>query len=175
MTDQTVVDLAEPLGTVRTYEDFHRIIRARVESLDISRETVGEIGGLTPRYANKLLSPQPTKGIGRMAFGVLLGSLGLKLLVVEDAEALARVRSRLVKRGPMPAPGTVHWRQRKAAEAAAMPKPVQQSGRAILRNRLRVLGRKGGLRSGPARMAKLTPEQRSGIARVAARARWEKP
>lgn len=35
-----------------------------------------------------------------------------------------------------------------------------------------VLGRLGGLKGGPARAAKLTPEQRSEIARKAARARW---
>ena len=35
------------------------------------------------------------------------------------------------------------------------------------------LGRLGGLRGGPARAAKLTPEQRSDIARKAARARWK--
>jgi len=36
------------------------------------------------------------------------------------------------------------------------------------------LGRRGGLKSGPARMKKLTPEQRSEIARKAVQARWAK-
>lgn len=36
------------------------------------------------------------------------------------------------------------------------------------------LGRLGGKKGGPARAAKLTPEQRREIARRAARARWEK-
>jgi hypothetical protein len=35
-------------------------------------------------------------------------------------------------------------------------------------------GRKGGAKGGPARPKKLTPEQRSEIARKAARARWAK-
>jgi hypothetical protein len=34
------------------------------------------------------------------------------------------------------------------------------------------LGRRGGLKGGKARAAKLSPEQRSEIARAAARARW---
>ncbi len=34
------------------------------------------------------------------------------------------------------------------------------------------LGRRGGLKGGRARAEKLTPEERSGIARRAARARW---
>ncbi len=37
------------------------------------------------------------------------------------------------------------------------------------------LGRKGGLKGGKARAAKLTPEQRSEIARAAAAKRWAKP
>lgn len=36
------------------------------------------------------------------------------------------------------------------------------------------LGRKGGLKGGKARAAKLTPEQRSEIARKAAAARWSR-
>ena len=35
-----------------------------------------------------------------------------------------------------------------------------------------VLGRKGGMKGGKARAAKLTPEQRSEIVRKAAKARW---
>lgn len=36
------------------------------------------------------------------------------------------------------------------------------------------LGRRGGLKGGPARAAKLSPEERKEIARKAARARWDK-
>jgi hypothetical protein len=36
------------------------------------------------------------------------------------------------------------------------------------------LGRKGGLKGGPARAKKLTPEERSDSARKAVLARWEK-
>jgi hypothetical protein len=36
------------------------------------------------------------------------------------------------------------------------------------------LGRKGGLKGGAARAAKMTPEQRVEIARKAAKARWDK-
>lgn len=37
------------------------------------------------------------------------------------------------------------------------------------------LGRLGGKKGGPARAAKLTPEQRKEIAKKAAEARWSKP
>jgi hypothetical protein len=37
------------------------------------------------------------------------------------------------------------------------------------------LGRRGGLKGGIARAAKMTPEQRADVARKAAKARWSKP
>jgi hypothetical protein len=36
------------------------------------------------------------------------------------------------------------------------------------------LGRRGGLKSGAARMKKMTPQQRSEVARKAAQVRWKK-
>ena len=54
------------------------------------------------------------------------------------------------------------------AEEAETPDPE-------LRSRIaKILGRLGGLKGGPARAAALTPEERSEIARKAARKRWEK-
>jgi len=44
-----------------------------------------------------------------------------------------------------------------------------------LRELARILGRRGGLKGGPARAAKMTPEERSESARKAVKkARWEK-
>ena len=43
-----------------------------------------------------------------------------------------------------------------------------------LRELARKLGRRGGLKGGPARAAKMTQEERSESARKAARARWDK-
>ncbi len=43
-----------------------------------------------------------------------------------------------------------------------------------LRELARKLGRRGGLKGGPARAAKMTKEERSESARKAAKARWDK-
>jgi hypothetical protein len=43
-----------------------------------------------------------------------------------------------------------------------------------LRELARKLGRHGGLKGGPARAAKMTPEERSEAARKAVKARWSK-
>jgi len=49
-------------------------------------------------YAGKLLGSQKTRVIGRHSFGALLGVLGCKLILAEDAEALVRYSSRAQKR-----------------------------------------------------------------------------
>ena len=43
-----------------------------------------------------------------------------------------------------------------------------------IRELARIFGRRGGLKGGPARAAKMTPEERSESARKAVKARWAK-
>ena len=80
--------------------------------LDVTLATVDHVAGLPTNYASKLLGPNPRKGLGGMSFGAILGAIGIKLVAIEDTDALARVRHRLVKRRkrlpqsrPQPRPG----------------------------------------------------------------------
>ena len=52
---------------------------------------------------------------------------------------------------------------------------VTMNEKEALRRHLSKLGKKGGPKGGKARMAALTPKQRSDLARQAALARWGKP
>lgn len=54
-------------------------------------------------------------------------------------------------------------------EKRAKPEPEAEKDSAAVQ-----LGRKGGEKGGKARAEKLTPEERSEIARIAAQARWKK-
>lgn len=92
MADEIITGV---LAVIRSYNDFHQALRARAEVLKVSRPVLDEIAGLQHGYTSKLLSPVPTKHISRMSFGALLGAMGLKLLLVVDDEALARVQSRI--------------------------------------------------------------------------------
>lgn len=56
-----------------------------------------------------------------------------------------------------------------APDAPAVKKPVKKNVAAV------ALGRKGGLKGGKARAAKLTSGERSAIAKKAAGARWARP
>jgi hypothetical protein len=84
------------------------------------------------------------------SLGDVFGALALKAVLVEDETALAKVSSRLVKRKYSIPSAAVH---------------VEISHRFL---------RKIGAIGGKARAAKLTPRQRSMLARKMARARWAK-
>jgi hypothetical protein len=86
----------EPLGVCHTADDLRAILRARFAALGVSFETVDHVAGLPTRYTAKVIGLQPTRGFGQLSLDGLLGAAGLKLVVVEDAEALDRVRNRLV-------------------------------------------------------------------------------
>lgn len=92
------MDATPALGTVRDYDDLVAVIRARMIELDVTLATVDHVAGLPTNYASKLLGPKRSRRMGIIAFGALLGAIGVKLVAIEDTEALARVRNRLVKR-----------------------------------------------------------------------------
>ena len=72
--------------------------------------------------------------------------------------------------GP-PDPNQVAWRivqQATGQMPKEQPEPVEESPRVTI-------GRAAGLKGGPARAAKLTPERRKEIAQKAAEKRWKKP
>jgi hypothetical protein len=87
---------ARVLALVSEYAELVGALRARCDEVGISFETLDEIAGFTDRYSSKLLSPsrRPIRRLGHMSMGVLLASLGVRLLPIEDPEALARVRAR---------------------------------------------------------------------------------
>ena len=87
--------MEQPLGICRTSDDLRAVMRRRVAELNISLDTLDHIAGLPTRYCSKVLRVQPTRGFGQFSLDGLLGALGLMLIVVEDAEALARVQRRL--------------------------------------------------------------------------------
>src|SRR6266705_2966675 len=134
------------IAEVRDYQQLISALRARVVELGAAGETLDDVAGLPLRYTMKTL--------GRTSMGPLLGVLGLKLLVVEDTEALERVRRRLT--------------------------PAKNANTAMLTQRTRKRRRFLPFKDNPdfARVARQqgilarSPKQRSRLASRAARARW---
>jgi hypothetical protein len=90
--------MSDTIAEVRSWNDLDTALRARAESLNVSRLVLDELSGLQSGYASKLLAPVPIRHFGRVSLGAMSGALGLKLVVQEDKEALARVAGRLVRR-----------------------------------------------------------------------------
>ena len=82
------------------------------------------VAGLPTRYSSKVLGLQPTRRFGQISFEALLGALGLMLIVIEDAEALARVQRRL-EAAPLQRHDHTGWRAACERAACALPSGEQ--------------------------------------------------
>ena len=145
------------LTEVRDYQELIAALRARVVELGTAGETIDHVAGLPLRYTMKLLAPIPIKALGPTSMGPLLGALGLKLVVMEDAEVLEKIRRRLV-----PA--------KNANSAMLTQRKHKRRGFSLFRGNpemARMLRQRG--------ILKRSPKQRSALARRAARVRWAKP
>ena len=160
------------VGQFSDYNELITSLRARAAELNLSGETIDTVSGLASHYASKLLGPSQTRTLGAISLGPFLGALAVRGVLVEDAAAVAKLRSRIIPRnGSYVRPSYTHviitdrkWRQIQKlghqARRAVWHKltPQQRS------KMMRVLALK--------RMAQLTPKQRRELARKAALARW---
>jgi hypothetical protein len=88
------------IAVVSDYRELVAALRARAEALDVSNLVLDDITGLASGHTGKLLSLYPKRTLGRVSLGALLAALGVKLVVIEDPEALDRVKGRLTQRAP---------------------------------------------------------------------------
>jgi hypothetical protein len=126
-------------------------IRRRLDELQLTHETVDQLAGFSSGYAGKLLSDPPTKRMGHFSLFLILQTLGLDMVLVENPDALETLMKPALKR-----------RQRWIHKA---PRIV-----VLTPDMLRANGIKGG----HARAKKLSPKQLSKIGRKAVMARWAK-
>jgi hypothetical protein len=86
------------LAYVHDYDEMIGALRARMAELGVTNETMDYITGLQSGYVGKLLGPSRIKNLGPKSFGAMLQSLGLKIVIVEDAETSEKMKSRWQKR-----------------------------------------------------------------------------
>jgi len=101
------------LGEVHSYDELLAVLGARIVDLNASYETIDHVAGLPSRYTSRIFGPARGKRLGPVSLAAILGALGVKLIVVEDPEQLARIRRRLTKR--YPGGPQSHWRRRLGA------------------------------------------------------------
>lgn len=132
--------LVEPFFTeVNSYIGLREAIRRRVSTLDISRTTLDEITGLPLGYSGKLLATgeaKDPKRFGPLSLDLLLQATGLKLLVVDDYQTLAKFAPMYVKRDARQARPGNQCRKNTKAKRRKSPAPATKrlwSGRLRLR------------------------------------------
>jgi hypothetical protein len=151
------------LATI-TYENGYQglidAFRARSNELQIalSGPSVAQVSGLASHYILKVLSPSPAprRRFGAVSLAPILGTLGLKLIVVEDEKAMQRFTSKLEKRQE----NCVHNNGMQSVAVHV----------ALSRRFVRQIGRKGGLNS----RKYMSSREARALARHAALERWRK-
>lgn len=136
------------LAECKSYDELQIALRERWQELRITNEAVDELSGVQSGYSSKVLGPNPTKQLGPVSWA-LLPVLGVKLIVVDDAEARSAMQGRYVPK----------------TEARSTPRVAK-----VVKQFLSSAGAAGAR----ALNERLTPAQRRKSARRAARARWAK-
>ncbi len=145
MSDRRIIaECQDYLGFIAALRD-----RAADLGLAMGSENAAEISGLAGATLARLMTPKTSgKILSIESFGVVLGLLGVKILVVEDPAQTTRMKKRIVKRNA----GYV----RDSVWHLAIPKQT-----------FKEIGQKGG----KARQAAMTRKQRRKLAHLAAMAR----
>jgi hypothetical protein len=86
------------LAIVTDYDSLYSILRSRADQLKAARGTLDHVSGLPAGYVAKLLGEGKSRRVGWQSLHPLLATLGLKLVLMTDPEAVKRYGPRLVKR-----------------------------------------------------------------------------
>jgi hypothetical protein len=141
------------IAVVSDLAGLHRAIREWVAEMNVSRETIDHVGGLTAGHSSKLLAPAPLKRFGHVSLGLMLGACGLELWVMLNDEKLRQLKDRLTKKQGKP---SAAWNDYVLVQRIARSELVER-------------GRKGGLARSKMPKGKLSQLQRRAI-----RARWRR-
>ena len=106
---------ASPAKPIESYDELVRSLRNRVAEVNTTFAGLDLLAGLPSNYASKLLAEQPIKGMSAFTLMCLVNALGLRLLLVPDADALAKLRLRsdwveFRRPGPRYRPRKQRWR-----------------------------------------------------------------
>jgi len=144
--------MSEPrqLGEASDYNQLIAIYRARMAQLGLTFEQIDELSGLHYGYSNKILGPRQAKTLGQISMPLLNKTLAVKLVVIEDLDALIEMAPR--------------WTARKTPMLAP----------ASMRRQILTIGPRQGRKMAQDRWAKVAPADRKKHARKMARARWKR-
>jgi hypothetical protein len=144
----------QELATVTDYNGLIEALKARQAEIGITNATLEALTGLQPGYVGTLFGSSRGRSLGGTSFGLLLGGLAVKMIIVVDLDAARRMEKRWEQRER---PLMLNGAQHKLIEIK------------FTRRHMKKIAKK----SRAARMEKMTPAQRRRVARKAAKSRWK--
>jgi hypothetical protein len=172
------------IASFNTYSGMVEAMRARAQErrIAITSSEVAALANLPEYYLAKLLSVHPVRRVGMISFAPLCSVLGIKMLMVEDKEMIARMERLAIQKfgHPLQPRNEACVHNGAAIEFKFSRRHMQKIGKngSKLRwARARMLAETASIIAplgAAARHAALSPRRRSQIARKAARARWRK-
>jgi hypothetical protein len=138
------------LGEFNSIESLQRLLRLRIEQMQISRLELDQLSGLPSGYCSKLFSELPIKKLGRLSLPLVLAALNVRLIAEVDESAVAERRI------------TVRPKRASAVRVQAVHQIVHT------RRSLQKWGRLGGAAS----RSRMSAREASRLGRLAAAARW---
>lgn len=79
-------------------EDVHRALRVRADALQLPRQVIDRLAGLTSGYSSKLLAPQPGRRMSMESMFSLIAALGCDLVLQENEKSTAQITAGNPKR-----------------------------------------------------------------------------
>lgn len=148
-------------GEVRDQRQLHALLRALADKRGLSRRVIDELAGLTIGHTERILAEIPEKRIGIDTLFPLLWGLGLRMVIEDCPDNLARISEFVNGRAD-------HMvRACGASRRVRTRAQIEKYAVKLVKKDRSALARIGG----KARASKLTPTRRSAIARNAANAR----
>jgi hypothetical protein len=92
--DQPSIEInGRALAIIADYDGLWGAIRARVDAMQITRETLNGMANLQDGYMGKLLGGAQGKKFGKRSLGATLGAIGCDLALIEDEIQTAKIRA----------------------------------------------------------------------------------
>jgi hypothetical protein len=157
MPEVDVPDPARVIAVIRCHDDLVEAFRTIKDMLQLSNQVCDDLIDLTDGFTDKVLGPTRAKGLSPFMFDNFTSFFAVQFEMKVDIEAARLVQDRWEKRED----------RRIHVNASRLSKSVMKRAKPEVCRDLLKLARKQ-------RNLKLSPKQRSMIARKAARARWRK-
>lgn len=110
------------LGEATDYASLREGLRARARAIGISRLELDHVARLSDGHSGGLLGENSSRTFGILSLGKILRALGVRILLVEDSEAIARTARLMSRRRsePQAIEGKRHWRSKRKPPADQM-------------------------------------------------------